>query len=125
MFINDIKFGRIDLNNYNLIPFEDNGVPKPQETISLIKKYGEFYLDGSNGLVFGVKLPNGKFKTVDTIDPQTKQITPIKIGFLDYDGSFSIKDNNNKNYILNMEQMLSFMDVKDQYTPRGMPALPF
>jgi len=125
LFINDIKFGRIDLNNYNLIPFEDNGVPKPQETISLIKKYGEFYLDGVNGLVLGVKLPNGKFKTVDTINPQTKQITPIKIGFLDYDGTFPIKDNNNKNFVLNMEQMLSFMDVKDQYTPRGMPALPF
>jgi len=125
LFINDIKFGRIDLNNYNIVPFEDNGVPKPQETFSLIKKYGEFYLDGSNGLVFGVKLPNGKFKTVDTIDPQTKKTSPIKIGFLDYDGTFQLKDNNNNNYKLNMDQMLSFMDVKDMYTPRGMPALPF
>ena len=125
LFVNDIKFGRIDLNNYNIVPFEDNGVPKPQETISLIKKYGEFYLDGSNGLVFGVKLPNGKFKTVDTVDPQTKQISPIKIGFLDYDGTFQIKDNKNNNYKLNMDQMLSFMDIKDQYTPRGMPSMPF
>jgi hypothetical protein len=125
LFKEDIKYGRVDLNNYNIVPFEDNGVPKPKETISLIKQYGQFYLDGSNGLVFGVKLPNGKFKTVDTVDPITKQISPIKIGFLDYDGTIPIKNNNNKNYILDMEKMLSFMDVKDQYTIKGMPAMPF
>jgi hypothetical protein len=102
-FVTGIRRESIDLRKFNIVSFQDNGVDKPEETISLIKKYGDFYLDGSNGLIFGVKLPNGKFKTIDTVDPQTKQITPIKIGFLDYNNTLPMIDNStNKKYELKL-----------------------
>jgi len=102
-FVTGIRRESIDLRKFNIVSFQDNGVDKPEETISLIKKYGDFYLDGSNGLIFGVKLPNGKFKTIDTVDPQTKQITQIKIGFLDYNNTMPMIDNStNKKYELKL-----------------------
>jgi hypothetical protein len=116
----EIRSGQLDLNQFDIVPFQENGVPYKDKTIDLIKKNGEFYLDGVNGLVFGVKLPNGKFQQVETIDQNTKTIIPLTINFLDYDGKLPWKTKStNKNYEINMENIWSY--VRNQSISSEMP----
>jgi hypothetical protein len=103
------KNRRIDLNEFDIVPFQENGIAYPEKTIDLIKNKGDFYLDGVNGLVYGVKLPNGKFQKVEAIDPVTKTIVPLTINFLDYDGKLPWKSKNtNKIYEIDMENIYSY-----------------
>jgi hypothetical protein len=106
----EIKSGQLDLNQFDIVPFQENGIPYKDKTIDFIKKNGDFYLDGVNGLVFGVKLPNGKFQQVETVDPVTKTNVPLTINFLDYDGKLPWKTKStNKNYEINMENIWSYV----------------
>ena len=116
----EIKSGRLDLNQFDIIPFQENGIPYQDKTIEFIKKNGEFYLDGVNGLVFGVKLPNGKFQQVETIDPVTKTNVPLTINFLDGDGKLPWKlKSTNKYYEINMENIWSY--IRNQSISSEMP----
>jgi hypothetical protein len=116
----EIKSGRLDLNQFDIIPFQENGIPYQDKTIEFIKKNGEFYLDGVNGLVFGVKLPNGKFQKVETVDPVTKTNIPLTINFLDGDGKLPWKlKSTNKNYEINMENIWSY--IRNQSISAEMP----
>ena len=80
----------------------------------IVKKNGEWYMDGNTGIKFGVKESFGGF-TPMTVDGKN-----VTINFLDFDGEFSsMKDVNGESYIINMKDINAFIDA--QYMGQQIP----
>ena len=97
--------------------FKEKGVENLEATYKAIRGSGNFYLDGTDGLSYWVKFPNGKSQQVMAYDPITKQPTPLKINFLDGDGKTNwIKKNEKTNYELSFEDMNFFILQRDAFS---------
>ena len=103
------------LDNFNVDPVGEGGkFLSKKESIDFFRKNGEWYMDGSTKIKFGVKESFGGF-TPMTINKQN-----VVINFLDYDGEFkSMKDINGNNYVMDMKDIYSYInaDFEGQQVP--------
>ena len=112
-----IQNGTFPLEQFDIVPFKEKGVENLEATYKAIRGSGNFYLDGTDGLSYWVKFPNGKSQQVMAYDPITKQPTPLKINFLDGDGKTNwIKKNEKTNYELSFEDMNFFILQRDAFS---------
>jgi len=112
-----IKYGRIDLNEYDLDLFGEGGQKTTaDQTISLIKSSGDWYLDGNKGLIFGVTIPSGKFYEVRIKDPNNpnKKI-PLTINFLNRDGKTNFISKEGVPLSVDLTEINSYISAADVY----------
>jgi len=113
----DIKYGRIDLNEYDLDLFGEGGQKTTtDQTISLIRSSGDWYLDGNKGLIFGVTVPSGKFYEVrinDPINPNKK--IPLTIDFLNTDGKTNFISKSGIPLQIDFRELNGFISPQDIY----------
>ena len=112
-----IKYGRIDLNNYDLDLFGEGGQKTTSDqTISLIRSSGDWYLDGNRGLIFGVTIPSGKFYEVRINDPKNpnKKI-PLTINFLNRDGKTNFISKEGVPLSVDLTEINSYISAADVY----------
>jgi len=113
----DIKYGRVNLNEFDIVNFGEGGKElSKEETINLIRSSGDWYLNGNKGLIFSINAPNGKYYPLlikDTKNPN-KQI-PLTINFLEKDGVTSLINNQGINYEVSYEDLNTFISAKDVY----------
>ena len=113
----DIKYGRIDLNEYDLDLFGEGGQKTTtDQTISLIRSSGDWYLDGNKGLIFGVTVPSGKFYEVRINDPinPNKKIS-LTIDFLNTDGKTNFISKSGIPLQIDFRELNGFISPQDIY----------
>jgi len=113
----DIKYGRIDLNEYDLDLFGEGGEKTTaDQTISLIRSSGDWYMDSNKGLIFGVTVPSGKFYEVRINDPKNpnKKI-PLTINFLNTDGKTDFISKSGIPLQVDFQEINGFISPKDVY----------
>jgi hypothetical protein len=113
----DIKYGRVDLNDFDVFNFGEGGEEiSKEETINLIRSSGDWYLNGNKGLIFSINAPNGKYYPLLIKDPKNpnKKI-PLTINFLEKDGVTSLVNNQGINYEVSYEDLNTFISAKDIY----------
>jgi len=113
----DIKYGKIDLNDYDLDLFGEGGKKTTaDQTISLIRSSGDWYMDSNKGLIFGVTVPNGKFYEVRINDPKNpnKKI-PLTIDFLNRDGKTNFISKSGVPLSVDLTEINSYVSAADVY----------
>jgi len=113
----DIKYGRIDLNEYDLNLFGEGGKTiSADETIGLIRSDGDWYMDENRGVIFGVIVPSGQFFEVSINDPINpgKKI-PLTVDFLNRDGKTKFVSKSGIPLEVDMQEINGFISYKDVY----------